>query len=66
VLLLIVGIATGVLAVVVLGSLGYLTLGAARRVFREASALARELRPVVEQAQQTAARAAQARAGSAR
>jgi hypothetical protein len=66
VLLLIVWIAVGVLAVGVLGSLGYLTLGAARRVFRETSALERELRPVVEQVQQTAARAAQVRTGSDR
>jgi hypothetical protein len=61
VLLLVVWIAVGVLALVVLGSLTYLTMGAARRLLREASALERDLRPVVEQVQQTAARATQSR-----
>ena len=65
-LLLIVWIAVAVLALVVLGSLAYLTLGAAQRLFREASALERDLRPVIAQVQQTAARAAQAGAGAAR
>jgi hypothetical protein len=61
VLLLVVWIAVGVLAVVVLGSLAYLTLGAFRRLGREASALDDEVRPVLEDLQRTAARAAGAR-----
>ncbi|MGY1616466.1 hypothetical protein ACI797_06925 [Geodermatophilus sp. SYSU D00691] len=63
-LLLVVWIAVGVLALVVLGSLAYLTLGALRRLGREAEALDRELRPVLEQVQQTSARAAEARGGA--
>jgi hypothetical protein len=55
VLLLVVWIVVGVLAVVVLGSLAYLTLGAARRLGREAAALDRDVRPVLEQLQQVAA-----------
>ena len=63
-LLLVVWIAVGVLAVVVLGSLAYLTLGAFRRLGRETAALDRDVRPVLEQLQRTAARAAEARGGS--
>ena len=59
-LLLVVWMAVGVLAVVVLGSLAYLTLGALQRLDREASAMDRELRPVLEQLKQSAARAAAA------
>jgi hypothetical protein len=64
VLLLVVWIAVAVLAVVVLGSLAYLTLGAVQRLGREASALDRELRPVLAQVQQAAARAAEVRGSS--
>jgi ABC-type uncharacterized transport system fused permease/ATPase subunit len=65
VLLLVVWIAVGVLAVVVLGSLTYLTLGALQRLNREASALERDLRPAIAQVQQAAARAARIRAEAA-
>jgi hypothetical protein len=66
VLLLIAWIAVVVLGALLLGMLAYLTLGAAQRLFREVSALEGDLRPVVEQVQRTAARAAQARAASGR
>jgi hypothetical protein len=56
VLLLVVWIAVGVLALVVLGSLAYLTLGALRRLGKEAAALERDVRPVLDQLQQAAAR----------
>ncbi|WP_448628703.1 hypothetical protein [Geodermatophilus sp. URMC 64] len=59
-LLLVVWIAVGVLAVVVLGSLAYLTLGALRRLGREATALDRDVRPVLERLRQAAARAGEA------
>jgi hypothetical protein len=58
VLLLVVWLTVGVLAVVVLGSLAYLTLGALHRLRREARLLDREVRPVLEQLQ-AAARAGQ-------
>jgi hypothetical protein len=61
VLLLVVWIVVAVLAVLVLGSLGYLTLGAANRLRREVAGLDRELRPVLAQVQQAAARAADSR-----
>jgi hypothetical protein len=61
VLLLVVWIAVAVLAVLVLGALGYLTLGAVQRLRREVAGLQRELRPVLEQVQQTAARATDTR-----
>jgi hypothetical protein len=64
VLLVVVWTAVAVLAVVVLGSLAYLTLGALSRLRREASALDAEVRPLVEELQRTAARAAAARGGS--
>jgi len=61
VLLLVVWIAVGVLAVVVLGSVAFLTFGAARRLGREAVALQRELRPLLEQVQETTTRAGERR-----
>jgi hypothetical protein len=50
-----------VLALVVLGVLAYGVLGALRRLGREVEAVDREVRPLLERAQQTAARAAAAR-----
>jgi hypothetical protein len=61
VLLLVVWIAVAVLAVVVLGALGYGLLGAANRLRRELSGLEREVRPVLAEVQASAARAADAR-----
>jgi hypothetical protein len=61
VLLLIVWIAVGVLTVVVLGSLAYSTAGALSRLNREAAALDRDVRPVLDQLQDRLAR----RGGSA-
>ncbi|SNS12302.1 hypothetical protein SAMN06893096_102116 [Geodermatophilus pulveris] len=58
-LLTVVFTAVAVLAVVVLGSLVYGVLGAAGRLRREVAALERELRPLLTEAQATAARAAQ-------
>jgi hypothetical protein len=58
VLLLVVWIAVGVLAVLVLGGVAYGVLGAAGRLRREVEAVDRDLRPVLEEAQRTAARAA--------
>ena len=65
-LLLVVWIAVGVLAVVVLGSLAYLTVGALQRLGREVAALDRDVRPVLDELQRSAARAAEARAASSR
>jgi hypothetical protein len=59
VLLLVVWIAVAVLAVVVLGALGYGLFGAVSRLRREVAALERELRPVLADVQATAARAAE-------
>jgi hypothetical protein len=56
VLLLFVWIAVGVVTVVVLGSLAYSTAGALSRLGREAAALDREVRPVLEQLQAGLAR----------
>ena len=56
-LLLWVWIAVGVLAVLVLGGLAYGLLGAAGRLRREIAGAERDLRPVLEQLQATAARA---------
>ena len=53
-----------VLAVVVLGVLAYGVLGALHRLGREVEAVDREVRPLLEQAQQTAARAAAVREGT--
>ena len=57
-LLLVVWIAVAVLAVVVLGALGYGLFGALTRLRREVAAFEREVRPVLTEAQ-AAARAAQ-------
>jgi hypothetical protein len=56
VLLLIVWIVVVVLALVVLGAIGYGVLGAAGRLGRELEAAEREVRPLLQQAQATAAR----------
>jgi hypothetical protein len=61
VLLLVVWIAVAVLAVVVLGALGYGLLGAAGRLRRELEGLEREVRPVLAEVQASAARAADTR-----
>ncbi|HYO35145.1 MAG TPA: hypothetical protein VER97_03655 [Geodermatophilus sp.] len=47
-----------VLSLVVLGGIGYGVLGAVRRLARELQAAEGDVRPVLEQAQVTAARAA--------
>ena len=59
-MLLIVWIAVVVLALVVLGAVAYGLFGAFTRLGREAAALEREVRPVLQQVQATAA-AAEAR-----
>jgi Tfp pilus assembly protein PilV len=56
--LTVVWIAVAVLAVVVLGVLAYGVLGAAGRLRRELAALEQEVRPLLTEAQATAARAA--------
>ena len=58
-------IAVAVLALVVLGGLVFAVLGAVRRLGREMAALDREVRPVLEQAQQASARATDAGGGPA-
>ena len=58
-LLLWVWIVVGVLALVVLGGLAYGLLGAFGRLRREVEGAERDLRPVLEQLQATAARAEQ-------
>ena len=58
-LLTVVWIAVAVLAVVVLGTLVYGLLGAAGRLRRELAALEQEVRPLLTEAQATAARAGQ-------
>lgn len=58
-LLTVVWIAVAVLALVVLGALVYGLLGAAGRLRRELTALEREVRPLLTEAQATAARAGQ-------
>ena len=58
-LLTVVWIAVAVLAVVVLGALAYGALGAAGRLRRELAALEQEVRPLLTEAQVTAARAAE-------
>jgi hypothetical protein len=58
--LLIVWIAVVVLALVVLGAVAYGVFGALSRLGREAAALEREVRPVLQQVQATAS-AAEAR-----
>jgi hypothetical protein len=57
VVLLIVWIVVVVLALVVLGAIGYGLFGAAGRLRRELEAAERDVRPLLEQAQATAARA---------
>ncbi|MGY1640710.1 hypothetical protein ACI782_06190 [Geodermatophilus sp. SYSU D00703] len=58
-LLLVVWIAVAVLAVVVLGALGYGLFGAAARLRREVAAFERDVRPVLADVQAAAARAAE-------
>jgi hypothetical protein len=58
VVLLIVWIVVVVLSLVVLGAIAYGLLGAAGRLGRELEAAEREVRPLLERAQATAARAA--------
>ena len=53
---LIVWIVVVVLALVVLGAIGYGVLGAAGRLGRELEAAGRDVRPLIQQAQATAAR----------
>jgi hypothetical protein len=55
----------GLLAVVVLGIVGYGLLGAAARLGRELEGAQRDLQPVLEQLQATAARAEEVSAGRA-
>ena len=54
--LLIVWIVVVVLALVVLGAIGYGVLGAAGRLGRELEAAQRDVQPLLQQAQATAAR----------
>lgn len=61
-LLLVVWLVVGVLAVLVLGGVAYGVLGAAARLRREVEAVDRDLRPVLEDVQRTAARAAERQA----
>ena len=63
-LLLIIWIAVAVVVLVVLGSVVFGVVGAMKRLSREVAALDRDLRPVLAQVQETAARAA-ASGGSA-
>ena len=56
--LLIVWIVVVVLALVVLGAIGNGLLGAAGRLRRELEAAERDVRPLLQRAQETAARAA--------
>jgi hypothetical protein len=59
--LLIVWIVAVVLALVVLGAVAYGVFGAFTRLGREVQAFDKEVRPVLEQAQAAAARAAESR-----
>ncbi|WP_110007801.1 hypothetical protein [Geodermatophilus normandii] len=61
--MLVVWIAVPVLCLVVLGVLAHGLLGAFQRLGRELEAAERDARPVLEQAQATAARAAELQAG---
>jgi hypothetical protein len=61
--MLVVWITAAVLSLVVLGVLAYGLLGAFQRLGRELEAAEREVRPFLEQAQATAARAAALQAG---
>ena len=58
-LLLVVWIVVGVLALVVLGALAYGVQGARTRLAREVTAFEREVRPLLTEAQATAARTRQ-------
>jgi hypothetical protein len=58
VVLLVIWAVVVVLALVVLGGIGYGLFSAFARLGREVAAFDREVRPVLEQVQQTAARAA--------
>jgi hypothetical protein len=62
VLLLVVWIVVVVLAVLVLGGVAYGVLGAAGRLRREVEAVERDVRPVLDEVQRTAARAAERQA----
>ena len=61
-LVLVVWIAVAVVVLVVLGSAAYAVVGSMQRLQREVVALDRDLRPVIAQVQQTAARAAERQA----
>ena len=61
--MLVVWITAAVLSLVVLGVLAYGLLGAFQRLGRELEAAEREVRPFLEQAQATAARAAALQTG---
>jgi hypothetical protein len=64
VVLLVVWAVVVVLALVVLGGIGYGLFGAFGRLGREAAAFDRDVRPLLEQVRQTAARAAESRDGT--
>jgi hypothetical protein len=64
VVLLVVWAVVVVLALVVLGGIGYGLFGAFARLGREATAFDRDVRPLLEQVRQTAARAAESRQGT--
>ena len=59
--MLVVWVVAGLVVLLVLGSVLFGVLGSLRRLSGELTAFERELRPVVEQAQRTAARAAAVR-----
>ena len=61
---LIVWIVVGVLALVVLGAIGYGVLGAAGRLRRELEAAERDVRPLLDQAQATSQALARSRGSS--
>ena len=63
-LLLIVWIVVVVLALVVLGAIGYGVLGAAGRLGRELEAVERDVRPLIQQAQATSQSIARTRVSS--
>jgi Sec-independent protein translocase protein TatA len=56
--MLVVWIVAGLIAIAVLAGVLFGVVGSLRRLSRELTAFERELRPLAEQAQQTAARAA--------
>jgi len=58
VVLLIVWIVVVVLALIVLGAIGYSLLGAAGRLHKELEGAERDLRPLLDRVQATSARAA--------